>query len=182
MEFYQIKAKIKVNWNLWNSSPSVRLIKFFYNSSSCKPKLIDDINFSESFITQYWKKGATKIMKAFSGQATGWTSRCKSSRLLEQSTWIEIIIFKKDFWLILWLNFYFSKIIVEIIVCKSLKMEIFRHFPHFGGWTKGMLRRCDTFIYTEGRAMLWLDQYPLFQRVTSLSFNLNIEYGVSSIL
>lgn len=99
MEFYQIKAKIKVNWNLWNSSPSVRLIKFFYNSSSCKPKLIDDINFSESFITQYWKKGATKIMKAFSGQATGWTSRCKSSRLLEQSTWIEIIIFKKDFWL-----------------------------------------------------------------------------------
>lgn len=109
MEFYQIKAKIKVNWNLWNSSPSVRLIKFFYNSSSCKPKLIDDINFSESFITQYWKKGATKIMKAFSGQATGWTSRCKSSRLLEQSTWIEIIIFKKDFWLIPWLNFYFSK-------------------------------------------------------------------------
>lgn len=55
-------------------------------------------------------------------------------------------------------------------------MEIFRHFPYFGGWTEGMLRRCDTFIYTEGRAMLWLDQYPLFQRVvTSLSFNLDTD-------
>lgn len=42
----------------------------------------------------------------------------------------------------------------KLLHCKSLKMEIFRHFPHFGGWTKGMLRRCDTFIYTEGRAML----------------------------
>lgn len=58
------------------------------------------------------KKEAMKIMKAFAdfpAKVTGQTSRCKSSRLLEQSAWIEIIIFEKDFDNIInWWDFYFS--------------------------------------------------------------------------